>query len=40
MKRKMMKIRNEDLHNFYFSPDIISVLKLRKMRWAVHAWGS
>jgi hypothetical protein len=30
-------LRNEELHNLYFSPDIIRVLKSRGMRWAVRA---
>jgi hypothetical protein len=28
---------DEELHNSYFSPNIIRVIKSRKMRWARHA---
>jgi hypothetical protein len=28
-----MKLYNEELHNLYFSPNIISVIKSRRMRW-------
>jgi hypothetical protein len=31
------KLHNEDLHNFSSSPNIIKVVKLRKMRWVGHA---
>jgi len=27
---------NEELHNLYASPDVTSVIKLRRMRWAGH----
>jgi hypothetical protein len=27
------RLHNEELHNFYASPNIIRVIKLRKMRW-------
>lgn len=30
------KLRNEEYHNFYVSPNIIRVIKLRKVRWAGH----
>jgi hypothetical protein len=30
------KLHNEELHNLYFSPSIIRIMKLRKMRWAGH----
>jgi len=29
------KLRSEDLHNLYFSPDINRVIKGRNMRWTV-----
>jgi hypothetical protein len=34
------KLHNEELHNFYSSPDIIRQVKSRRMRWAGlwHAW--
>jgi hypothetical protein len=28
------KLRNEDIHDFYSSPSIIRMIKLRRMRWA------
>jgi hypothetical protein len=28
------KLHNEELHNFYSSPDIITQVKSRRMRWA------
>jgi hypothetical protein len=30
------KLHNEELHNFYSSPDIIRQVKSRRMRWAGH----
>jgi hypothetical protein len=30
------KLRNEELHNLYSSPSIITVIKPRRMRWAGH----
>jgi hypothetical protein len=30
------KLHNEELHNLYFSPSIIGMLKSRRMRWAGH----
>jgi hypothetical protein len=30
------KLRNEELHNLYFSPNIIRMIKSRRMRWAGH----
>jgi hypothetical protein len=30
------KLRNEDLHNLYSSPNIISMIKSRRMRWRGH----
>jgi hypothetical protein len=30
------RLHNEELHNFYASPNIIRVTKSRKMRWAGH----
>jgi hypothetical protein len=27
------KLHNEELHNLYFSPNIIRMIKSRKMRW-------
>jgi hypothetical protein len=30
------KLHNEELHNFYSSPGLIRMIKLRRMRFAVH----
>jgi hypothetical protein len=30
------KLLNEELHNLYFSPSIIRMIKSRRMRWAGH----
>jgi len=30
------RLHNEELHNFYSSPNIIRVIKSRKMRWMEH----
>jgi hypothetical protein len=30
------KLHNEELHNVYSSPDIIRMIKSRRMRWAGH----
>jgi hypothetical protein len=30
------KLHNEELHNVYFSPSIIRIIKSRRMRWAGH----
>jgi hypothetical protein len=30
------KLHNEELHNLYSSPNIIRMMKSRRMRWAVH----
>jgi hypothetical protein len=30
------KLYNEELHNLYFSPSIIRIVKSRRMRWAGH----
>jgi hypothetical protein len=30
------KLQNEELHNLYSSPSIISIIKSRRMRWAGH----
>jgi hypothetical protein len=31
------KLLNEELHNLYFSPSIIRMMKSRRMKWAGHA---
>jgi transcription termination factor 2 len=30
------KLHNEEIHNLYSSPDIIGMIKSRRMRWAGH----
>jgi hypothetical protein len=32
----MRKLHNEELHNLYSSPNIIRMIKSRRMRWAGH----
>jgi hypothetical protein len=37
--RRYRNLHNEELHNLYYSPHIIRMMKLR-MRWAGHVkWG-
>jgi len=31
-----MKVHNEELNDLYCSPNIVRVIKSRRMRWAVH----
>jgi hypothetical protein len=33
------KLHNEELHDLYSSPDIIIIMKLRRMRWTGHVAG-
>jgi hypothetical protein len=30
------KLHNDELHNLYFSPSIIRMIKSKRMRWAGH----
>jgi hypothetical protein len=30
------KLHNEELHNLFFSPSIITIIKSRRMKWAGH----
>jgi hypothetical protein len=30
------KLHNEELHNLHYSPNIIRMIKSRRMRWAGH----
>jgi hypothetical protein len=30
------KLHNEELYNLHFSPDIIRIIRSRKIRWTVH----
>jgi hypothetical protein len=30
------KLYSEELHNLYYSPTVVPVIKLRRMRWAWH----
>jgi hypothetical protein len=32
----LRKVHNEELHNLYFSPNLIRIIKSRGMRWAGH----
>jgi hypothetical protein len=34
--RGWRRLHNEELHNFYALPNIIMVIKSRRMRWAGH----
>jgi hypothetical protein len=36
MKGEWRKLHNEELHNLYSSPDIITQVKSRRMRWVEH----
>jgi hypothetical protein len=33
------KLHNDELHNLYSSPNIVRVIKSRRMMWAGYAWG-
>jgi len=37
VKMEWRKLHNEKLNDLYSSPNIVWVIKLRKMRWAGHA---
>ena len=34
--RGMRRIHNEELHSLYRSPNIVRVIKSRRLRWASH----
>jgi hypothetical protein len=36
MMRGWKKLHNEELHNLYFLPNIIRMIKSRRMRWTGH----
>jgi hypothetical protein len=36
MKYCVIKLHNEELHNLNSSPNIITIIKSRRMRWAGH----
>jgi hypothetical protein len=33
---ELRKLRNEELNNLYSSPNIVRVIKLKRMRWTEH----
>jgi len=37
--REWRKLHNEELHDLYYSPSIIRVIKSRRMGWAGHVMG-
>jgi hypothetical protein len=36
VRREWRKPHNEEFHDLYFSPNIVRVIKSRRMRWAGH----
>jgi hypothetical protein len=36
LARKYRKLHNEELHNWYSLPNIVRMIKSRRMRWAGH----
>jgi hypothetical protein len=36
VKGEWRKLHNEELHNLYSSPNIITMIKSKRMRWAGH----
>jgi hypothetical protein len=36
VKGEWIKLRNEELHDLYSSPNIVRVIKSRRMKWAGH----
>ena len=34
--RELRRLHNEEIHSFCFSPNIVRVIKYRKLRWAGH----
>jgi hypothetical protein len=36
VKEEWIKVHNEELNNLYCSPNILRVIKSRRMRWAGH----
>jgi hypothetical protein len=39
VKGSWIKLHEKELHDLYFSPRIIRIIKSRRMRWAVHVAG-
>jgi hypothetical protein len=36
---ELRKLHNEELHDLYYSPNIVRLIKSRRMRWAGHVAG-
>jgi hypothetical protein len=39
VRGKWRNLHNEEFHNVYSSPDVIRLIKSRRMRWTVHGSG-
>jgi hypothetical protein len=39
VNRSWIKLHNDELHSLYYSPNIVRVIKSRRMRWAGHGGG-
>jgi hypothetical protein len=36
LTRELLKVYNEQFHNFFSSPNIISLIKSKRIKWARH----